>query len=850
MPLRDKGTKVQERYDTLGDNVIPKKYTLRFKPNFTTFKYDGSEIIEVEIKARTTSISLNAAELDIKTASVVQDGIEQRAATKLDPSKQTVTLALRKGVKGSALIKIAFAGVHNDSMYGFYRSRYNSGGKAKYLLTTQFEAANARNAFPCFDEPAFKAVFDVSIVAGKGLDCISNMPVSRVNDFGEALKEVKFEETPRMSTYLLYLGVGNYDYANGSAGNTKVRVVTVPGSRAMAKLPLEYAIKFIKFYEKYFGIKYPLPKVDLIAIPDFAAGAMENWGAITFRETALLADGKSPIAVKQRVAEVIAHELAHQWFGDLVTMKWWNDLWLNESFATFMSYKAMDAVFPEWEVKVEYLQNVINTAFIADQLRSTHPISVPVTSPGEIDQLFDEISYEKGGTVLNTIESYVGSGTLRSGLNKYLKKHSYSNATKFDLWRAIDEAAVKRHEYTDVYAIANYWVNTPGYPVIDAKRNAKGVMLSQTRYFLLSNMSSDGAWPIPVDYLVDGKEHKLLFDRKTAQIKAAKDQWVKLNFRQNGMYRVNYEAKDLSRLGELINGKKITGMDSWGIESDIFARSRSGRMPADNYLEFVGRYCLDGDHPLDASVLSHLGWIYYRLGSENNARARELILLYSNRLIDRLGWERDEDEVPYDTQMRSAAIMISGMIGYAPTVEKAGRLFYDFIRHGKAIDPNIRGVVYSLAAWSGGDEVFSILKERFSREKVPDEKVRLLRATAMFNDKGMVLKAFDFAMSGEVRLQDSFMVPAIAASNPAAREILLPWTERNWKELRKRYASGTHMLIRFIDNFAVLGTEKDKAEIESFFRKNRNFRDDIGHALDKSLEQIEANIRFLKANKL
>ena len=318
MPLHDKGAKGQERYDTLGNNVIPKKYTLRFKPNFATFRYKGSEIIEAEVKERTASISINAAELEIKRASVVQGGIEQMASTKADPSKQTVTLNLGKGVKGDVLIKIDFIGIHNDRMYGFYRSGYKTGGKTKYLLTTQFEAANARNAFPCFDEPSFKAVFDVAIITGKGLDCISNMPVSSVNVLGKTLKEVKFEETPRMSTYLLYLGVGNYDYVCGQAGNTEVRVVTTPGNRRMARLPLEYAIKFIKFYEKYFGIKYPLPKVDLISIPDFAAGAMENWGAITFRETALLADEKSPIAVKQRVAEVIAHELTHQWFGDLV----------------------------------------------------------------------------------------------------------------------------------------------------------------------------------------------------------------------------------------------------------------------------------------------------------------------------------------------------------------------------------------------------------------------------------------------------------------------------------------------------------------------------------------------------
>ncbi len=841
-------TKENEKYETLGDNVIPSRYVLHFSPNLKTLKYTATEVIETTIKKPTKKISLNAAELKITDAGVVVGGFRQKAKVKSDVKLQRITLSFPKPVKGRVDIQLEFSGVHNDSMYGFYRSRYMDGKKEKYILSSQFEAANARNAFPCFDEPGYKAVFDLTMNVEKQYDCISNMPVENVKNIGKGLKVVKFKQTPKMSTYLLYLGVGNYDYVSGNAGKIKVRVITTPGRKALAKLPLEYAIKFIHYYENYFGIKYPLPKADFLAIPDFAAGAMENWGAITFREIALLADENTSVAGKQRVAEVIAHELAHQWFGDLVTMKWLNDLWLNEIFATFMASKALDSVFPEWKMKIEYISDTIATAFGADQLKSTHPISVAVKKPSDIDQLFDEISYEKGGTELNMMEHYAGEKAFREGLHSYLKEHSYANATKYDLWRAVDKAARKKKLGTDVYGVASYWIDNPGYPMINVERKAGNAQLTQSRYFLLKDLSDKQIWPIPINYAISGKPGMMLLKTKNGSLKLDRDQWIKLNYGQNGLYRVRYGPEDFEKLGDLIRAKQLSPADMWGVEHDMFALARSGRGKVSDYLEFAHKYCFNADYPLNSNVLGHLSGLHNMLYYYDNVQIKELVLRYSNELIDKLGWEVRKNENVHDTLMRPSALLRSALSGYRPTISKALEMFHDHMKGKIVIDTNIRGAIYAIAAWTDGENIRDLLKERYQNERRPEEKIMYLRALSMFSDRELLMDSLEYSMSKHVRLQDSYIIPAICSSNPVGKPIMLRWTEENWQKLKKMHGSGTHMIGRYVDNLEALDSKKAKEEVSRFFAQKQNKRDDIKHALDNALEMIEANIRFMEAN--
>jgi tricorn protease interacting factor F2/3 len=446
-------------------DTAPINYELIFDPDLKRFTFEGKEKITINCKKPTKSISLNCAEIKIKSCVVESNKKIISSIAKTNEKSEELKITLKEKIKGQATISIEFQGILNDRLLGFYRSQYKQGGKTKYLATTQFEAADARRAFPCWDEPEAKATFDISIIAENKFTAISNMPIKSKKKIG-GKTIYKFGKTPVMSTYLIYLGVGEFEYLTGKTGKTQIRVITTKGNKSKGKYSLDLGKKLLTSYEKYFGIKYPLPKLDLIAVPDFAAGAMENWGAITFRETILLYDPKtSSTRTKQFIAEVISHEIAHQWFGNLVTMKWWNDLWLNESFATFMATKFVDKFYPEWDLWNQFVEDAMNVAMGLDSLKTTHPIDVKVNSPAEIREIFDAISYDKGGCVLRMLEHYVGEPNFQKGLKEYLKKFKYQNAQGQDLWDAIGKASKM-----PVSVMVNSWLKQPGFPLVEIKQ--------------------------------------------------------------------------------------------------------------------------------------------------------------------------------------------------------------------------------------------------------------------------------------------------------------------------------------------------------------------------------------------
>ncbi len=431
--------------------------------------------------------------------------------------------------------------VETTQLTGIYKARYD--GDDKYIISTQFEATHAREFIPCVDKPEYKAVFKLDVKVDKGLKVISNMEakVSYVED--KVL--YSFDETPRMSTYLLYLGIGNFEEIEDNSRQPKIIVATLPGKSCKGKFAIEVARKTIEFYEKYFDIKYQLPKEHLITVPEFAFGAMENWGAITFRETALLADDNSSTQQKIRVSEVVAHELAHQWFGDLVTMKWWDDLWLNESFATFMSHKAVNETFPEWKMWESFLTGETAPALMKDSLTTTHPIEAHVESESDIEQMFDDISYGKGASVLRMIEAYLGQEKFREGISKYLKKFSFSNATGNDLWDSLSEASGE-----NLKPIMDSWIKQEGYPlvVVQLIRNQGKFRLAlrQDR-FLLNGKNDEKTYAIPITYRLNGNNESVLMRERTLEkeLNAYPSQLI-ANVDKTGFYRVLYEDLDLA----------------------------------------------------------------------------------------------------------------------------------------------------------------------------------------------------------------------------------------------------------------------------------------------------------------
>lgn len=841
------------KHQTLGDIVRPVNYTLAFEPDMKTFAYSCHERIAVKARKRTKMIKLNAKGLKIKSVVVKEGKKEQQGVFALDEKREELTVGLKEAVIGDVEIKIEFDGTCGDNLEGFYRSKYTANGKDHYILTSQFEAPSARAAFPCFDEPEFKATYDVSFVIERELDAISNMPAKSEKKFDSKRKTVVFQTTPVMSSYLLYLGVGKYDYLEDSKGRVKLRVVTTPGKKKFASMALDFGRKILDAEEQYFGIKFPLPKLDLIAIPDFSAGAMENWGAITFRETALLGDEKlTAEAMKQRIIEVIAHEMVHQWFGDLVTMKWWDDLWLNESFATFMAYRITNDVFPEYKMMVNYYRDTVASAFADDALKSTHPINLPLNTPGEISSAFDHVSYDKGGSVLFMLEDYMGKEIFRKGLQEYLKKHSYKNATKYDLWDALEGAAKEEGLELPISEVMRDWVDQPGYPMLHLSENKEeGGYLVQQKRFTLLNYPLEEEWKVPIHYKSEMNERRLLMDDKNFTIKDG-SQWLKLNYGQAGLYRVRYEPEALERIGMLIKEKRLDEIDAWGVDNDLFAMARSGMIPARQYVEFARRYMTDCAYPANVSVSGHLSFVYMMTeGLPYHEESRLASIEFNKAMLSKLGWEKKENESALDTMTRAIAISALGFADDRETVEKANRLFNNFVGGKGDIDTNLRSAIYGIAARSNGSqELFDRFLKMYREEQLPEEKIKALQSIGLMKSPELITRALDTSlMSDKVRLQDSIIVLGSAGSNEKSRPVLLQWMKKNWKTLMATFESAGRMLVYALETLDIYADKNSRKEIDAFFKKKENVRDDIKRPLEQTLERIDVNIKFVEANK-
>ena len=619
---------------TLPTSVRPVKYRLTMEPNLGDFTFRGEETVDIQVLEPTSAISLDCIEIAIQSCRLtLDDGASfSPTATLFDEPRETVTFDFGSTIpSGAARLDIRFTGELNDKLRGFYRSHYTDAeGKERYLATTQFEATDARRAFPCWDEPALKATFEVTLVVPSGLVAVSNMPAVSETEVTEGAKEIRFAETPIMSTYLLAFIVGDLASVEQQAEDgTLVRVWAMRGMEEQGHFALETSVKLLAYFNEYFGIPYPLPKLDHLAIPDFAAGAMENWGAITYREVALLVDPQhTSAAARQRIAAIIAHEIAHMWFGDLVTMAWWDDLWLNESFASWMGDKAVDHLFPEWEMWTQFLTNDTNRALSLDGLKSSHPIEQEVNNPAEIGQLFDAISYSKGASILRMLEHFLGEEPFRQGLHQYLTQHMHANARTQDLWNALGEASGQA-----VATMMDTWVKQTGYPVLDVEfsRQQDGidVALTQSRFvyenILGQQRADDTLWHVPVSARTasDAQPVSTLMEERQAATRlqpasyGSTDEWIKVNPLQTGFYRVKYPPEELAKLTLPIRNLVLPAGDRLGIQNDAYALARAGHIPVTQFLTVAEAY----HDETDASVCSDLAANLGRAGRASLGRA-------------------------------------------------------------------------------------------------------------------------------------------------------------------------------------------------------------------------------------
>ena len=820
----------------------PLNYKLTFEPDLKKFTFDGLESISINCKKSVNIITMNCAELKIKSC-IVKSGQKIIESTpKINEKKEELQIKLGEKIRGLCTVDLEFEGILNDRLLGFYRSKYQQNGKTKYLATTQFEAADARRAFPCWDEPEAKATFEISIITDNKFTAISNMPIKTKKKTGNKTT-YNFQKTPLVSTYLIYLGVGEFEYLTGKAGKIQIRVVTTKGNTSRGKFSLELGKKLLTSYEKYFGIKFPLPKLDLIAVPDFAAGAMENWGAITFRETILLYDPKtSSTRTKQFIAEVISHEIAHMWFGNLVTMKWWNDLWLNESFATFMATKFVDKFYPEWDLWNQFVEDAMNVAMGLDSLKTTHPIDVKVNSPAEIREIFDAISYDKGGCVLRMLENYVGEPNFQKGLKKYLSDFKYKNAEGQDLWDAIGKASGM-----PVTAMINTWLKQPGFPLVEINQDGNNLKIKQKRYLLESDKKfSKGLWSIPLSLGLEKETSKTLFSKKSMSVKLPKNTiGFVANYGRKGFYRVKYDEGILLDLKMLVDQKRIPPIDRWAIQNDLFSLCVSGDEQVRNYLDFSDAYFDEDSYLASVNVAHNLASLYFRAFDEKFIEEiRSYAINYFRKILSNLGWEPQKSDKHTDALLRTFTIAVLGKMNDDSVTDEAIRKYQKFLKSPSSLSPDLIETICSIAAWNGNSKTFAELKKLYTNAKTMEEKLRFLGAMCGFQDKKLLVKTLNFSQTPEVRSQNMQLPIMKVAGNPYGEKVLWPWLKKNWKNINKKVGHGNPLFNRIVASITGVADDSMENEIKLFFKNNPT--PGTERTQSQTLERIRINSKFLR----
>ncbi len=804
----------------LSKNVVPTEYDIQLRPDLDNFTFEGLETITLSILKPTKTLTLHSKEIEVETAGVG----ESFAKVSYNQKSETVTFTFPKNIpKGKIKLTIVFKGTLNDKMRGFYKSCYSVDGKECHMATTQFEATDARRAFPCFDEPAQKAVFYVSLIVPKGKTAISNtLPVS-VAEHEAGYEIIKFSATPKMSTYLLAFIIGDFEYIESKTNNgVLVRVFTTPGKKHQAKFALDCAVKTLEFYDEYFDIAYPLPVLDMIAIPDFTAGAMENWGAITYRESALLVDeDHSSISNKQWVALVIAHEIAHQWFGNLVTMEWWTHLWLNEGFASYIEYLAVDKLFPKWDIWTQFSTHELGSALRLDALLHTHPIEIPVHHPDEIGEIFDEVSYAKGASVIRMLADYLGEEDFRDGLRHYLKKHSYSNTETLHLWQSFEKISKK-----PVAKMMKNWTGKPGYPVIKAQMIKGKINFSQSRFFAspisATKVKDKTKWQMPINF----KDNKV-------------------NFGEAGFYRTAYSKELLEKLKLPVENKSLSARDRLGIIRDLFALAEAGTVPTTDALEFLSAYKHEDNYTVWLELAMGIGRLEALLAKETKIKSKldELALSLFSPLTSSLGWTKKDNEAHTDALLRSLAIARAGRLGDKKVVAEAKKKFETLQKSGH-VDPDLRGAIYSTIARWGGQKEYDTFLKMYKKETLHEEQNRIGSALGDFSDEKLLKNTCEFSFSEHVRKQDTISILSSVGANPAGRDVWLDFVQKNWKTLVTRYGDGGHTLARLLKAISSSAEEKHLKSFKKFFTTHE--APGAKRSIQQVLERLEGNFAWLK----
>ncbi|KAI1341791.1 peptidase family M1 [Xylariaceae sp. FL0016] len=858
--------------DILPATVKPSHYDLAISGlKFDDWTYQGQVTIDISIQESLKEIVLNSIELKLHKAEVTiaQGKSFQAASFDYDEKKQRATLHFSEEIPKSekASLKIGFEGIINNDMAGFYRSKYKPAVPAHdsvprddtfhYMLSTQFEACDARRAFPCFDEPRLKTTYDFQIEIPDGLTALSNMPV--VNDKPEpspdhqGFQVWKFERTPLMSSYLLAWAVGDFEYVEShterryNGVQIPVRVYTTRGLKDQGKWALEHAPKTIDLFSEKFGIDYPLPKADLLAVHEFTHGAMENWGLVTYRTTAVLFDeSTSDARYRNRVAYVVAHELAHQWFGNLVTMDWWDELWLNESFATWAGWFAVDTFHPDWEVWPQFVNEGMEMAFKLDGMRASHPVHVPVQDALDVNQIFDHISYLKGCSTLRMLVNHLTEDVFLKGVGVYLRKHAYGNAKTEYLWQALSQASG-----ADVNGLMNNWIEKIGHPLVTVAEEPGQISIKQNRYLSTGDVKAEEdetTWwvPLSLQRKPETKPEAMALTEKDTTIRDIDDDFYVINKNAPGFYRTNYPPARLAKLSAQLNHlgpeDKISII---GSAADL-AFSGYGTTPA--LLSFIEGFGSEKNFLVWSQVLDSLGLVKTIFGDDELIKQglEKFALKLVGKAVDSIGWEFSEGEDYLVTLLRKRLLLNAAANGHPAVTEKALSLYNAWSSQGSRFNPNLRTVVYRTAIKKKPAEAVQTLKKEWYNGTSIDGKEVCLASLGHTRDADLiknVLLPFLFNLSPPAAASDSVpsgdmhSLGSSLAANSFARPLQWQFMQANWDQLTTKMANPV-VLDRFVKISLNKFTDaKYVDEIEAFFA------DKDTSAFDRTLEQVKDAIR-------
>jgi puromycin-sensitive aminopeptidase len=833
--------------------VVPSRYRLTLVPDLSGATFTGEVSIDVTVAEPVTDIVLNAAELTIDSATLTPgDGTTALVptSTTLDAEEERVTLTFPDPLPvGPATLELSFTGILNDKLHGFYRSTFtDDGGNERVIATTQMEATDARRAFPCWDEPDRKAVFEVTLVVEEGLGAYSNGPiVEETPEPGGAgsapARRIRFAPTMPMSTYLVAFIVGPLQATDPvDVDGVPLRIVHPPGKAYLAPYALEVGAHALRFFTDYFGIPYPADKLDLVAIPDFAFGAMENLGCVTFRESVLLVDPAQAARVElERVADVVCHEIAHMWFGDLVTMKWWNGIWLNEAFATFMEVLAVDAFRPEWQRWVSF--GVEREAAMAvDGLHATRPVEFAVGRPEEAQGMFDVLTYQKGGSVLRMLEQYLGAETFRDGIRDYLTTHSYSNTETADLWNALERSSGQ-----PVREIMDTWIYQGGYPLI---RLADDESLSQEPFSyrgepggaigsswqipaLVRSLSGSGGEPVPVLVGDDGAPASSL--RATDPL---------VNAGGSGFYRVAYPTAVVERLSAIL--PELEPLERYNLVSDSWAAALSGQAPVTDVLR-LGRALSESgerDPSVWSVVIGALGLLDRVVPDADRPVLQEAVQALLGPVAEQVGWDPKADDGERTPSLRASVLRTLGTVGADQAVRDEASRRFEAARSGgdkeSALQPDTESAVLEIVATTGGTAEYEVYLERYRKPTNPQEENRYLYGLAAFDQPELAQRTYDLATT-EVRTQNAPFVLQLLIANRETGPASWQRITTEWDSLVERFPA--NILPRMLDGVRTLCRTPEQAEAVATFVQSHPLPAG-GKTVEQILERLDVNVAF------